>query len=406
MLLLFSSALFAQVSISTDNSAPDNSAMLDVKSTSKGLLPPRVTLTERNAIGSPANGLMVFCTNCGTNGSLSIYSNGAWRTFVPCNISTPLAGTNVVTPNQIIWYWNTVPDATGYKWNTSATYEAATDMGTSTSKTETGIACNTVYSRYIWAYSTCGVSASTTLTETTASAGPTPPVSGTHIPSGTQIVWNWNTVPGATGYKWSATDNSASATDMGASTTKTETGLTPNSPYIRFVWAYNACGISTSTTLNCTTLLHYIGESFGGGIIFYIIDGSPQTGLISATSDQSTGAPWGCDGTSITTFMNIGSGLANTNAIVSGCSTPGIAARICDTLTLNGHTDWFLPSKDEINQMYIQKDVIGGFGENSFWCSSQNDSESWTAWYDGFAHGGQGWTNKSTPNHVRAVRAF
>jgi hypothetical protein len=54
--------------------------------------------------------------------------------------------------------------------------------------------------------------------------------------------------------------------------------------------------------------------------------------------------------------------------------------------------------------MYIQKTVIGGFTNGSYWCSSEVDTG--TVWYEGFEHGGQGWTNKYTPNYVRAVRAF
>jgi len=61
-LFLVSCAMFAQVSISTDNSAADNSAMLDVKSTNKGMLIPRMTQSEIEAIVSPANGMVVFCT--------------------------------------------------------------------------------------------------------------------------------------------------------------------------------------------------------------------------------------------------------------------------------------------------------------------------------------------------------
>ncbi|MCX6268330.1 MAG: hypothetical protein NTW16_13380 [Bacteroidetes bacterium] len=66
ILLLTSSALFAQVSITTDYSAPDNSAMFDVKSTNKGMLVPRMTQTEIEAIVNPANGLVVFCTSSNT----------------------------------------------------------------------------------------------------------------------------------------------------------------------------------------------------------------------------------------------------------------------------------------------------------------------------------------------------
>jgi uncharacterized protein (TIGR02145 family) len=53
----------AQLGINTDGSAPDNSAMLDVKSTTKGFLAPRMTIAQRNAIVSPATGLLVFCTD-------------------------------------------------------------------------------------------------------------------------------------------------------------------------------------------------------------------------------------------------------------------------------------------------------------------------------------------------------
>lgn len=67
--------LTAQVSISTDNSDPDASAMLDVKSMSKGILIPRMTDAERDAIAAPANGLMVYVT---TDSSFYFYEGNAW----------------------------------------------------------------------------------------------------------------------------------------------------------------------------------------------------------------------------------------------------------------------------------------------------------------------------------------
>ncbi|NVO20026.1 MAG: fibrobacter succinogenes major paralogous domain-containing protein [Bacteroidetes bacterium] len=79
----------AQVAINTDGSNPDNSAMLDVKSTAKGFLAPRMTALQRNAIVSPANGLMIFCTddatfytNAGSPSSPQWQSfNSPWSTF-------------------------------------------------------------------------------------------------------------------------------------------------------------------------------------------------------------------------------------------------------------------------------------------------------------------------------------
>jgi uncharacterized protein (TIGR02145 family) len=79
-------------------------------------------------------------------------------------------------------------------------------------------------------------------------------VAGTHVPSGTQIVWNWNPVSGANGYKWNTTNSYTTATDLGNVTTKTETGLTCNTSYTRFVWAYGDCGYSSATLITQSTL--------------------------------------------------------------------------------------------------------------------------------------------------------
>ena len=245
---------WAQVGVSTDGSQPDPSAMLEVKSTTRGTLISRMTYDQRTAIASPAEGLMVYCTNCGTNGvgALTIYINGAWTTFSPCGTPSPTVAPFIITPGQIVWNWNAVTGATGYKWNTVNSYETATDMGTSTTKTETGITCNTPYMRYIWAYNGCGISAASSLTYTNSPAIPTPPLAGTHNPSSTQIVWNFSAT-NATGYKWNTTNNLAGAVDIGNVTSKIETGLTCGTAYTRYVWAYNACGTSPSRTLTQST---------------------------------------------------------------------------------------------------------------------------------------------------------
>jgi hypothetical protein len=88
-------ATFAQVSISTDNSEPDNSAMLDVKSTSKGMLVPRMSTSERNAITSPATGLVIF--NTSTN-AFEYFTNTVWL-----NLGTSMVAGN--TPGDML-VWN------------------------------------------------------------------------------------------------------------------------------------------------------------------------------------------------------------------------------------------------------------------------------------------------------------
>ncbi len=149
---------------------PDNSAELDVSSTSKGFLPPRMTYEQRDAIQNPAEGLMVFCTNCSSNGAISIYKNGIWRIYLPdasCNVNTPTSGSHFAKENQIHWYWNIVAGATGYKWNTLNDNSTAIDMGSNTSFTEVGLECSTTFTRYVWAYNSCGISLPVTMIQTT-----------------------------------------------------------------------------------------------------------------------------------------------------------------------------------------------------------------------------------------------
>ena len=75
LILLASYTLTAQVAINTDGSTADASAMLDVKSTTKGLLPPRMTAAERDAISNPAGGLIIFCSDCY---EVQMYNGAHW----------------------------------------------------------------------------------------------------------------------------------------------------------------------------------------------------------------------------------------------------------------------------------------------------------------------------------------
>jgi hypothetical protein len=153
-----------------------------------------------------------------------------------------------------------------------------------------------------------------------------------------------------------------------------------------------------------------IGDTYQGGVVFYL-DGNGG-GLIAAPSDQSSAA-WGCYGQSNGgTSSAVGTGAANTTTILGGCSETAIAARICADLTLGGYSDWFFPSKDELNLMYenigpgdeLGLGDIGNFGSNVYWSSTQVDSSR--AWKQGFTAGFQAFGNKGVSNNVRAVRAF
>ena len=73
-ILFFSSSILLQAQVGVGTSSPDGSAALDVSSTSQGLLPPRMTALQRNSISNPAAGLVLWCTDCGSNGELQVYN--------------------------------------------------------------------------------------------------------------------------------------------------------------------------------------------------------------------------------------------------------------------------------------------------------------------------------------------
>ena len=287
------------VGINADGTAPANSAMLDVKSTSKGFLMPRMTLAQRDAIASPEEGLMVFCTDCGKNGALAIYSNSQWRSYQDCITLPATAGGNVATVNSVQWVWTSPAGGTvlGYKFNTSNNYETATDKGNALTYTETGLSCDTPYTRYLWAYTGCGVSTSIWLYERT-NRDPAAPDTAKGPNTATQIAWRWKAVTGAAGYKWSTSATYASATDVGTALTYTETGLAPFTQQQAYVWAYTNCGYSPATTLlqvtqagPCTTAtVDY------GGVTYHTLQMSTQCWLkenlnigtkIDKTTDQT-----------------------------------------------------------------------------------------------------------------------
>ena len=154
---------------------------------------------------------------------------------------------------------------------------------------------------------------------------------------------------------------------------------------------------------NTNPVTPQVGDSYGGGIVFYVDESG--YGLIAAPADQSTGSEWGCYGTLIgETFVYMGTGPVNTAAIVDGCSETGIAARICSELILDGYDDWYLPSEYELNELYYQKEIVGGFTAGNYWSSTETDLNNAEA--VSFSDGTLISQEKDNSANIRAIRTF
>jgi hypothetical protein len=182
-------------------------------------------------------------------------------------------------------------------------------------------------------------------------------------------------------------------------------------------YATNTNGTSYGATYVFTTSPYLsIGRrNYQGGIIAYILqagdpgyDANVPHGLIAAPSDQSTGALWGCYGTGLSGADGtaIGTGNQNTIDIMNGCSEAGRAARLCGDLVLNGYSDWFLPSKDELIKLYLNQTAIGSFSAAYYWSSSELINQSFHAWYLYFNDGYYFYNYKYYSYYVRAIRSF
>ncbi len=239
---------------------------------------------------------------------------------------------------------------------------------------------------------------------------------------------SWNAVPGAAGYELQIAGSRAGV-ETAPATSVTGTSYTPTSALTNLqthywrVRAKDGDGQSGAWSAVASISIGYFVGGYGpaGGIVFYD-KGNYSDGwryLEAAKSDHATYVEWGGHGTSVGgTFTGIGSGKANTEKIVQALGdgnytdrdgnevelNGNYAAKICDELVLGGHEDWFLPSRDELNELYKQKDTVGSFASSDDWSSSESSAD--TAWGQYFFNGHQLNYYKYLAIHVRAVRAF
>ncbi len=152
-----------------------------------------------------------------------------------------------------------------------------------------------------------------------------------------------------------------------------------------------------------------IGQSAFGGIIGYILqpgdsgyDPLYQKGYVVTSADVGSSI-WGTSGISITTSVALGTGAANTAAILAGVTARPIAASIAAAVTDGGYSDWYLPSFNEIYKI-ISTGVLSDSGPSPYWSSSQNSAT--LAYAINVPSGSSNVSSKPSTWTVRAIRTF
>ena len=371
---LIEASTFAQTGIGT--TAPHASAQLEVSSTTKGFLPPRMTTVQRDAIVNPATGLQIYNT---TTNTLEYNNASGWVSL----ISNP----NGVNAGEM-QYWD------GSNWvNITIGTEAQTlTIANGLPVWQTPVNRSLILSVNM-------------PVEIHASRVSSISVNLESLYPDTELVLCWSTLPNPT-----TTDNVVTPIDHGEGAFYIDlSGLIANTTYYVRAHAINAYGATYSDEISFNTIFEdppmQIGQPFLGGILAYVLQSGDSGydpliphGLIATYSDLVT-TSWAPltapDGNS----TSLGSGAQNTSGIKSFSN----GALQCSRLTLNGYSDWFLPSRDELIKVLLNRVAIGNFLVAGYWSSS--DFSSTQAWHV-FYTSSPSPQIKQQPFGIRAVRAF
>ena len=169
-------------------------------------------------------------------------------------------------------------------------------------------------------------------------------------------------------------------------------------------------GTLTWTNSSTLTGAHYIGESYGGGIVFYVYENGKH-GLIVSSTDQSTGVYWSKSASYTTTNAvrdGVNAGMTNTERIILSQGTGNYAAQVAANYKGGGFGDWYLPSITELNLLYAQRQLMFsiGYSNTYYWSSNENPSNITQAWAYNFTGSGYFGLKYYNSVSVRAIRSF
>jgi len=159
----------------------------------------------------------------------------------------------------------------------------------------------------------------------------------------------------------------------------------------------STCNTAGAGGVTACKYLEAAPTAWGNGI-------TVEAGETTGTSTNDPILKW-CSNTGAlgTTATAIGTGMANTTTADTTCTSGAIQSAA--DYTNNGKTDWHLPSRGELFQLYIQKTTVGGFSSGYYWSSSEVVASS-PVWDQDFDLGNQSNASKDTTDYVRPVRAF
>jgi len=314
LLVMASLATQAQgVGINETQSSPDGSAILDVSSTDKGILIPRMPTTDRDNIGNPAEGLLIFntTTKCFESFVLGAWNNVSCPGCIPPSSAGEIAGSASVCPGTPgnVYSISAVNGATGYTWSVPSGSLITSGQGTNSIEVTLGSNSGNVS---VIASSNCGSSPASQFFVTVNP--PTPAVPGvitgntTVCPNTTGVQYSIVAVPNTTAYNWSVPAGATITAGQGTTTIQVTFGSASGNVSVT---AGNSCGTSDPETLEVTV-------PGGGGSTIFSFTGAVQEFQVPVCVTSVSISSFGGQGDSGAGTSGRGGSASGTLAVTPG----------------------------------------------------------------------------------------